>query len=119
MATKRTRTSRPGHRSRLGRKQLAAMIEDATVDAFTISELATGWLTKLEEHLTLPFATTVFGVEIKVVKIDLRPDHDLVAVCTRGRQRQVIALRELPLPEQQPAGAEWVEAYRLWIKKRG
>ncbi|MFO0454167.1 MAG: calcium-binding protein [Pseudomonadota bacterium] len=119
MATRRARTSRPRHRSRLGRKDLAAMIEEATVDAFTSSEQATGWLTKIGEHLTLPFATTVLGVEMKVVKIDLPRDDTLVAVCTRGRQRHVIALADLPLPEQQPAGAEWIEAYRLWIKERG
>ncbi len=95
------------------------MIEEATVDAFTSSEQATGWLTKIDEHLNLPFAATVLGVEITVVKIDLRRDDTLVAVCTRGRQRQVIAPPDLPLPEQQPAGAEWIEAYRLWIKERG
>ena len=50
------------------------MIEEATVDAFTSSEQATGWLTKIEEHLTLPFATTVLGVEMKVMKIDLPRD---------------------------------------------
>ncbi len=95
------------------------MIEEATVDAFTSSEQATGWFTKIDEHLTLPFATTVLGVKITVLKIDLRRDDTLVAVCTRGRHRQVVALADLPLPEQQPAGAEWIEAYRFWLKHQG
>lgn len=95
------------------------MIEEATVDAFTSSELATGWLTRIEEHLTLPVMTTVLGVEVKIVEIDLGPDDALVAVCTRGRQRQVVALADLAIPGQQPTGAEWVEAYRLWLEGRG
>lgn len=104
------------HRSRLGREHLAVIIEEATVDAFNSSELATGWLTKIEEHLVLPFATTVLGVEIKVVKIDIRPDDALVAICARGRQRQAIVLSDLPLPEHPPAGTEWIEAYSRWLK---
>lgn len=115
MATGRSR-GRYSVRSRLGRKQLASMIEEATVDAFTDSELTTGWLTKLEEHLVLPFATTVLGVECKVVRIALRSDDTLVAVCALGRQRRGIALSDLPLPDEPTAGAEWIEAYRRWLK---
>lgn len=116
MATRRSRRAHPVHRSRLGREQLAAMIEDATVDAFTSSELATGWLTKIEEHLALPFATTVLGVDLKVMKIDILSDDTLVAICARGRQRQAIVLSELPLPAHPPAGSEWIEAYGRWLK---
>lgn len=94
------------------------MIEEATVDAFTSSEQTTGWLTKIEEYLKLPFATIVLGVEVTVVKIDLPRDDTLVAVCKHGRQRRMIALADLPLPEQQPAGAEWIEAYRIWVREQ-
>ena len=89
------------------------------MDAFTESELATGWLTKIDEHLALPFTTTVLGVEIKVVKMDILPDDTLVAICARGRQRQAIELADLPLPEEPLGGADWIEAYRRWLKDRG
>jgi len=44
--------------------RLREMIEDATVDAYGDSEQATGWHTMLEEHLALPFETTVLGAAL-------------------------------------------------------
>ena len=90
------------------------MIEEATVDAYGDPEQTTGWYTMLEEHFALPFETTVLGVVVKVVALDLRGDNSIVAICTHGRERQAIALIDLPLPSRKPAGAEWIEAYRSW-----
>jgi len=101
--------------SRISKDRLAAMIEEATVDAYGESEQTTGWYTMLEEHLALPFDTTVLGVLVKVTRVDLRGDNDIVAICTRGRKRQSVSILDLPLPSPKPAGAEWVEAYRHWV----
>jgi hypothetical protein len=90
------------------------MIEEATVDAYGDSEQITGWYTMLEEHLALPFETTVLGVVVKVVALDLRGDHDIVAICKRGRERQSVPILDLPLPSRRPEGVEWIEAYRHW-----
>ena len=100
---------------RISKARLAAMIEEATVDAYGESEQTTGWYTMLEEHLALPFDTTVLGVVVKVARLDLRGDHDIVAICTRGRERQSVPILDLPLPRPRPAGAEWIEAYRHWV----
>ncbi|MFI5300782.1 MAG: calcium-binding protein [Polyangiales bacterium] len=94
------------------------MVEEATVDAYDEGEQVTGWLTMLEENLELPFDTEVLGVRVAVVEIDQREDHSIVAVCTRGKQKQAIALVDLPLPTPPPAGAEWVAAYRHWLGQR-
>ena len=94
------------------------MIEEATVDAHEEAELATGWFTMFEDHVELPFDTKVLGVAVSVTSIDLRNDNQIVAICTRGRDRQAIALVDLPLPSPRPAGSEWIEAYRHWIGKR-
>jgi len=91
------------------------MIEEATVDAYGESEQTTGWYTMLEEHLALPFDTTVLGVVVKVASLDLCGDNDIVAICTRGRERQAVRILDLPLPSPRPAGAEWIEAYRHWV----
>jgi len=69
----------------------------------------------LEEHLELPFDTTVLGVVVKVARLDLRGDNDIVAICIRGRERLSVPILALPLPSPWPAGAEWIEAYRRWI----
>jgi hypothetical protein len=102
--------------SRITKARLAAMIEEATVDAYGESEEITGWYTVLEEQLALPFETTVLGVVVNVVRLDLRGDNDIVAICTRGRERQPVRILDLPLPSPGPVGAEWIEAYRRWTE---
>jgi hypothetical protein len=106
------------HRSRLTKTQLSAMIEEATVDAYSESEQATGWFTMFEEHLGLPFATTVLGVAVTVARIDLRDSGLIVAICARGRDRLAIPLVDLPLRSPRPTGSDWIEAYRQWVGGR-
>jgi len=92
---------------------LEAMIEEATVDAYNDDEQLTGMFAMVEEHLVVPFTTTVLGVEVTVKKVDLTGDS-IVAVCVRGRDRQRIDLLDLPLPTPPPDGAAWIDAYRFW-----
>ena len=92
---------------------LEAMIAEATVDAYGDDEQLTGLFTMLEEHLVVPFTTTVLGVQVTVQKVDLAADS-IIAVCTRGRHRQKIDLLDLPLPAPAPDGAAWIDAYRHW-----
>ena len=94
------------------------MIVEATVDANDESEQATGWFTILEEKLELPFETKVLGVPVTVASIDLGDGGQIVANCTRARDRQTIPLAHLPLPSPLPAGSEWIEAYRYWLGGR-
>ena len=109
---------RAATKTRISEAALSAMIEEATVDAYDESEQATGWFTMFEEHLELPFETTVLGTVVTVVSIDLRDYGQLNAICARGRHRQAISLAELPLPMPRPAGSEWIEAYSHWLGGR-
>ena len=70
----------------------------------------------IEEHLGMPFDTTLLGVVVKVARLDLLGDNDIVAVCTRGRKRQSVSILDLPLPSPKPEGADWIEAYRHWVR---
>lgn len=70
----------------------------------------------LEDNLTLPFETVVLGVPVVVEKIDLSQATEIVAVCRRGKTRQVVPILALPLPRPAPAGSEWIEAYRRWVR---
>jgi hypothetical protein len=92
---------------------LDAMIEEATVDAYNDDEQLNGLFTMLEDHLVVPFTTTVLGVEVTVKKVDLTGDS-IVAICVRGRDRQRIDLLDLPLPTPPPEGTVWIDAYRHW-----
>ena len=104
--------------TRLSKVRLRAMIEEATVDAYNDAEQTTGWFTMLEEHLALPFETTVLGVAVTVASIDLRDATLIVAICTRGRERQAVSLVDLPLPSPKPDGTDWIDAYRHWLRGR-
>ncbi|TKA11431.1 calcium-binding protein [Actinacidiphila oryziradicis] len=98
----------------LGKAELEAMIDEATVDAYNEDEQLTGLLTMLQENLDVPFTTAVLGVEVTVRGVDLTPGGQIVALCSRGSIRQSIEILELPLPTPAPEGAEWIDAYRHW-----
>jgi hypothetical protein len=90
------------------------MIEEATVDCYNESEAIGGFFTMIEDHLEVSFATVVLGVDVEVRGVELTEREEIVAICVHGRQRQRIPICDLPLPTPQPAGAEWIEAYRRW-----
>ncbi|WP_349881011.1 hypothetical protein ABIH81_05000 [Micromonospora sp. HUAS YX12] len=96
-----------------GSAALEAMIEEATVDTDDYDDERAGLFNMIEEHLAVPFTTTVLGVEVTVRKIELTVDS-IVALCTRGRHRQRVGLLDLPLPTPPPYGAAWIDAYRHW-----
>jgi hypothetical protein len=99
----------------LSKAELAAMAEEATVDAYGEDEQAMGFHTMIVDNLKVPFVTSVLGVDVTVEDIDLADDGSILAICARGGIRQAIRVVDLPLPEPAPAGAEWIEAYRHWL----
>jgi hypothetical protein len=100
--------------SELSRAQLAAMVDEATVDCHDEDEQVSGLHTMIVDNLTVPFQTQILGVDVTVEDIDLTNRGQIVALCRRGRFRQAISLLDLPLPTPPPKGAEWIEAYRHW-----
>ena len=66
-------------RSDLTLDQLDTMVEEATVDCHDLEEQLSGLFGMLEEHLDLPFATRVLGVEVNVVDIAFGKGNTLVA----------------------------------------
>lgn len=107
-------TSVKGKRWPPGKAQLAALVEEAIVDAYGESEQRTAFYTLLDQHLETPFDTEILGVTVTVERIDMTDDEQIVAICRRSRSRQAIPILDLPLPNPRPAGAEWIEAYRSW-----
>lgn len=98
--------------------RLTSLVDEATVGAYGESEERCGLFTMIEEHVVLPFETDVLGVAVTVERIDLTEADEIVAICRCGRVRQTIAVLDLPLPSPPPGGAEWIEAYRYWARRR-
>ena len=99
----------------LSKAELDAMVEEATVDCNDEEEQLTGLAAMVEENLEVPFETTVLGDAATVTGVT-HTSHGLVADCARGRYRQAIHLLDLPLPDPPPKGAEWIAAYRRWVR---
>ncbi|MEW2354895.1 hypothetical protein [Spirillospora sp. NPDC029432] len=100
--------------ARLSRAELDAFVDEAIVDAYDEYEQLAAFHVVIGDNLGVPFRTTVLGVEVTAVGIDLLPGSGIVAICARGRHRQAIGILDLPLPTPPPEGAEWIEAYRRW-----
>jgi hypothetical protein len=103
-------------KSRLSKARLDELVEEATVDCYNESEQATGLYTMIEDHLQLPFETEVLGMPVSVIAVDITEDDVIVAVCQRGGRKQKLPNLELPLPTRRPAGSEWIDAYRHWVR---
>ena len=70
-------------KSRLSRRRLTALVEEAIIDAYGESEQRVGLLTMLQEHLQVPFTTSLLGVTVRVTGVDLNDAEEIVAVCRR------------------------------------
>ena len=79
----------------LSARKLDKMIEEATVDCYDELEQASGFYTMIEDHLAVPFATQVLGVEVSVVGVEMDDNGSLKAVCERNGKRQLIGLIDL------------------------
>ena len=78
---KRTNRAKRVH---LAPSRLEAMIEAATIDAYTESEQAGGFHAMIEQALDLPFETMVLGVPVIVKKVDVTEPMTLSRSATEG-----------------------------------
>ena len=101
---------------RLSKARLDELVEEAIVDCYNESEQVTGLYTMIEDSLAVPFETTVLGVPVTVVRVQLTLRDEIVAVCRRAGTRQSVPLLDLPLPSPPPVGSEWIAAYRHWLR---
>ena len=102
-------------RPTISEAELDALIEEATVDCYNEEEQITGLFTMIEEHLVLPFETSVLGMTVTVTRVDLTVSDQIVVICRRDGVKQAIPILDLPMPAPAPDGAEWIEAYRRWL----
>jgi hypothetical protein len=110
---KKPRERKPIPRWRKSR--LEELIRRALGEAEDDEERQQAFFDAIEEHLRVPFRIRLEGGPAVVRGIAVDDADEIVAVCTREAERFPVPLLELPLPRPAPAGAEWIEAYRLWL----
>jgi hypothetical protein len=98
MQRRAKRTRPPSARRTFGKRRLDELIEEAIVDAYGESEQRVGFLTMLEDGLAFPFKTEILEAPVIVERVNLNDAEEIVAICRRGRQRQMIPILTLPMP---------------------
>jgi hypothetical protein len=88
------------------------------VDAYNELEQRMGFYTMLEENLGMPFLARIPGVSAAAERVDLADDDRIIAICRRSSSKQAEPILKLPLPTPHPAGADPIDAYRLWTRPR-
>jgi hypothetical protein len=102
------------------RARLAALIDEAMVDAYDEEEQFMGMVYTLEEHLNFPFQAKVMGDVVEVVGIDDRRSdlrRGIMAKARKGGKEHAFPLSELEPLAPDETTAEWLEAYRYWLSK--
>ncbi|GAA2003956.1 hypothetical protein GCM10009799_33900 [Nocardiopsis rhodophaea] len=88
----------------LSTSELDTLAQQAVVDAYNEYEQLSAFHAVIEDHLIVPFQTTILGVEATVTKIDLLPGSGIVAICTREKHIRAVGILDFPTPP--PTGAE-------------
>jgi hypothetical protein len=71
---------------------------------------------RIAEHLAVSCRTVVLGVDVMVTGVDLTDDGQIAAVRVRGKSQRRVPVLDLPLPAPPREGAQWVDAYRHWVR---
>ncbi|MGO9659279.1 MAG: calcium-binding protein [Acidimicrobiales bacterium] len=96
-------------------KELDALIEEVTVDAYNDSEQLTAFETAFDEVANFPCQGTVIGEDVEVLSLAADDDRgELVATCRRAGRRYKVALREIDL-RSGPDTLRLVAAYKRWL----
>lgn len=115
-----TRRSRRGAGRRKAQSRsihLRRLIEEALVDAYGEDEQHGAFLVMLDDHVTCPFRALVVGEEVEVRGFDWAgAPHEIVALCRRKGRTHRVSVTALEWAGKRPAGAEWFDAYRAWLK---
>jgi hypothetical protein len=75
------------------------------------------FLVMLEDRVARPFTALVVGEEVEVRGFDWAgAPHEIVALCRRKGRTYRVNVTALEWAGRRPAGAEWFEAYRAWLK---
>jgi len=96
-------------------RELDALIDDLTVDAYNDEEQLSGFLVGAEEALNRGELAWLVGVEVKVVGLDVGPDArtGLTALVRRDDTTYEVALADLTFAADSQLGRR-VAAYRRW-----
>ena len=101
----------------MNRERLEALIEEATIDCYDEYEAFSGMEATLTDELAFPLKAIALGDPVTVTGIDQKssPERGLMVTVAKAGTSYAFPLSELELVDPDPASAEWVAAYKLWL----
>ncbi|MBI5115243.1 hypothetical protein HZA56_02115, partial [Candidatus Poribacteria bacterium] len=97
--------------------RIQELIEEAIVDAHDGEEQECGFLTMLQDDVSVPFKSLAVGEEVEVTGFDVGDgDRGIVAVCLRKGKEYRVSVTSLEWKCKSPEGAEYIEAYKAWVQ---
>jgi len=115
----RTKTLDPPS-TRLDRKRLRALIDQATDDSVDESDEHAGLLSMIREEVACPFPARLDGEMVECARFEWpRNGYGLNAVCQLHGKTRVVDIGKLEWVEPLPKGYEWIEAYFAWCQLNG
>ena len=104
-------------KARKGAARIRKLIEEAVVDAYTEDEQEMGFMVGMENDMSFPFTALVVGEEVEVVGVEMEPgERGIMAVCERNGRQYRVSITSLEWSGKSPRGAEWIKAYRCWLR---
>ncbi len=98
-------------------RRLRHLIKEATIDCYDEWEQAAGFLIIIQGHIACPVTARVVGEPVQVVNFDGgEGGTEVVAKCKRYGKTYKIGVLSLEWDQKPPKGAEWIEAYRAWLR---
>lgn len=91
---------------------MGELIEKATVDCYD-GECRVGFLTMIQDNVTVPLQATLNGNKVTVSKID-GDDRVIKAVIKQDRKSFPVDILDLEIDYSIIEGGEWIAAYRQW-----
>ncbi|HUD44552.1 MAG TPA: calcium-binding protein [Patescibacteria group bacterium] len=93
--------------------QLEALIEEATVDTYDEYEARVGFLTMIQDNVTVPFQATLNGEAVTVSGIDGN-DRVIKALIKENSKSIPVDILDLEINTSLVSRSEWIVAYYKW-----
>ncbi len=93
--------------------QLEALIEEAIVDAYDEYKQRIGFLTMIQDNISVPFKAKLNGDEVTVIEID-GTDRVIKAIIKENGKKYPVDILDLEIDPSTVKGGEWIMAYRKW-----
>jgi hypothetical protein len=95
-------------------KKVSDCEELATIDANSEDEVATGWLTCLEEVFEGVESVKVLGQDVRLSGFDIERDHAVIAICKSGKKSARVSLSSIEWPKLSKAQQLWLKAWNRY-----